>query len=451
MLISVGGFPIILLWLLFGGVFFTLRFGLINLKGLPSAIALLRNQDSSQDTTGEVSVFAALTTALSGTVGLGNIAGVAIAIKLGGVGAVFWMSVAAFLGMASKFIECTLGQQYRQIAEDGSTSGGPMYYLNSGLTELGLPGLGKTLGGTFALFCIGASFGGGNMFQVNQSFAALTALLPALDQYDWLFGLIVAILIGLIILGGISRIGQVTSRLIPLMIGIYLLACLWVIGINLAQLPQAIALIFKQAFFPTAVTGGLVGTLVIALRRSVFSHGSGLGTAAIAHAAARTEEPIKEGLVAILEPAIDTILICNLTALVIILTGTYGDTLPSGINGSEITTLAFSKALSWFPPVLAVVIFLFGFSTIITWSYYGEKSWGYLFGSQYTIIYKLLFLGGIVLGAIADLDTVVDFSDTMLLAMAVPNILGCLLLSNKVAKKLNNYWLKSSLERDLST
>ena len=326
-----------------------------------------------------------------------------------------------------------------------------MYYFNNGLTELGLPRLGKTLGGTFAFFCIGASFGGGNMFQVNQSFAVLTALLPALDQYDWLFGLIVAILIGLIILGGISRIGQVTSRLIPLMIGIYLLACLWVICINLAQLPQAIALIFKQAFVPTAVTGGLVGTLVIALRRSVFSHGSGLGTAAIAHAAARTEEPIKEGLVAILEPAIDTILICNLTALVIILTDTYGDTLPSGINGSEITTLAFSKALSWFPPVLAVVIFLFGFSTIITWSYYGEKSWGYLFGSQYTIIYKLLFLGGIVLGAIADLDTVVDFSDTMLLAMAVPNILGCLLLSNKVAKKLNNYWLKSSLERDLST
>lgn len=450
LLVSVGGIPLILLWLLFGGIFFTLRFGLINLRGLPSAIALLLDRDNSQDTEGEVSAFAALATALSGTVGLGNIAGVAIAIKLGGVGAVFWMSVAAFLGMASKFIECTLGQQYRQITAEGKTAGGPMYYLREGLAELGLPKLGQTLGGVFAFFCIGASFGGGNMFQVNQSFVALTALAPGLDPYNWLFGLMVAVSIGLITLGGINRIGQVTSKLVPVMIGIYLLACLWVIGVNLAQLPQAIALVWKQAFAPTAVTGGLAGTIVIALRRSVFSHGAGLGTAAIAHAAAKTDEPIKEGLIAILEPAIDTILICNLTALVIILTGTYGETIPSGIDGSGLTALAFSKTISWFPPVLAVVIFLFAFSTILTWSYYGEKSWSYLFGDRYNIVYKLLFLGSIILGAIADLDMVVDFSDTMLLAMAVPNILGCLLLSNQVAKRLDNYRLKLNLEQDLA-
>ena len=450
LLVSVGGIPLILLWLLFGGIFFTLRFGLINLRGLPSAIALLLDRDNSQDTEGEVSAFAALATALSGTVGLGNIAGVAIAIKLGGVGAVFWMSMAAFLGMASKFIECTLGQQYRQVTAEGKTAGGPMYYLREGLAELGLPKLGQTLGGVFAFFCIGASFGGGNMFQVNQSFAALSALAPALDRYDWLFGLMVAVSIGLITLGGINRIGQVTSKLVPVMIGIYLLACLWVIGVNLAQLPQAIALVWKQAFAPTAVTGGLAGTIVIALRRSVFSHGAGLGTAAIAHAAAKTDEPIKEGLIAILEPAIDTILICNLTALVIILTGTYGETIPSGIDGSGLTALAFSKTISWFPPVLAVVIFLFAFSTILTWSYYGEKSWSYLFGDRYNIVYKLLFLGSIILGAIADLDMVVDFSDTMLLAMAVPNILGCLLLSNQVAKRLDNYRLKLNLEQDLA-
>ena len=450
LLVSVGGIPLILLWLLFGGIFFTLRFGLINLRGLPSAIALLLDRDNSQDTEGEVSAFAALATALSGTVGLGNIAGVAIAIKLGGVGAVFWMSVAAFLGMASKFIECTLGQQYRQITAEGKTAGGPMYYLREGLAELGLPKLGQTLGGVFAFFCIGASFGGGNMFQVNQSFVALTALAPGLDPYNWLFGLMVAVSIGLITLGGINRIGQVTSKLVPVMIGIYLLACLWVIGVNLAQLPQAIALVWKQAFAPTAVTGGLAGTIVIALRRSVFSHGAGLGTAAIAHAAAKTDEPIKEGLIAILEPAIDTILICNLTALVIILTGTYGETIPLGIDGSGLTALAFSKTISWFPPVLAVVIFLFAFSTILTWSYYGEKSWSYLFGDRYNIVYKLLFLGSIILGAIADLDMVVDFSDTMLLAMAVPNILGCLLLSNQVAKRLDNYRLKLNLEQDLA-
>ena len=448
LLFSVGGVPLILLWLVAGSIFFSIRFGLINLRGLPEAIALVRSPDDGEGT-GDVSAFEALTTALSGTVGLGNIAGVAIAIELGGVGAVFWMSVAAFLGMANKFVECTLGQQYREVNQDGTISGGPMYYLKDGLGELGFPTLGKVLGLVFAFFCMGASFGGGNMFQVNQSLAALTLLFPGLSTYSWLFGLLVALFVGLIILGGIERIGTVTSKLVPLMIGIYLAACIWVIGVNFSQLPQGVAIIFQQAFSASAITGGLVGTIVLALRRSVFSHGAGLGTAAIAHSAAKTDEPIKEGLIALLEPFIDTIVICNLTALVIVLTGTYGNAIPFGIDGVELTSLAFSKVIGWFPPVLAVVIFLFGFSTVVTWSYYGEKSWIYLFGSKYAIVYKLLFLGAIVLGAVADLDAVVNFSDMMLLAMAVPNILGCLLLSNKVAKRLNNYWLRFKLQEEL--
>ena len=443
---SIAGIPLIILWLVGGGIFFTLRFGFIGIRGFKHAIDIARGKYDTGEGAGEVSAFEALATALSGTVGLGNIAGVAIAVQMGGVGAVFWMSVAAFLGMASKFIECTLAQQYRQINSDGTVSGGPMYYLSQGLQELGLPNLGKVMGIVFAVFCTGAAFGGGNMFQVNQSVAAVTALFPSWRNYNWVFGIIAALLIGLVIVGGINRIGAVTGKLVPLMIGIYLTACLWVIGVKITEVPAAIGTIVEQAFSGGAVEGGFIGILVLGIRRSAFSNGAGMGTAAIAHSAAKTEEPIREGIVAILEPFIDTIAICNLTALVIVLTGTYGEQIAADISGSELTALAFSQVITWFPYVLAVVILLFGFSTTIAWSYYGEKSWTYLFGNNGLVVYKGLFLACVFLGAIVDLEAVVNFSDMMLLAMAVPNISGCVLLSQKVAQDLGNYWLKLDLK-----
>ena len=444
--VSIAGIPLIILWLVLGSIFFTIRFGFIGIRGFKHALNIARGKYDTEEGVGEVSAFAALTTALSGTVGLGNIAGVAIAIQIGGAGAVFWMSWAAFLGMGSKFIECTLGQQYRQINTDGTVSGGPMYYLSEGLSAIGLNQLGKILGILFAIFCTGASFGGGNMFQVNQSFAAVTVLFPSWQNYSWVFGIVAAIVVALVIIGGIDRIGKVTTKLVPLMIGIYLAGCLWVVGVNIGAVPQAIATIVQQAFSADAMEGGLVGMLILGVRRSAFSNGAGMGTAAIAHSAAKTDEPIREGIVAILEPFIDTIVICNLTALVIVLTGAYGDNIAANISGSELTALAFSQVIGWFPYVLAIVILLFGFSTTIAWSYYGEKSWSYLFGKDFVYIYKALFLFCVFLGAVIDLGAIVDFSDMMLLAMAVPNILGCFLLSNKVAKRLGNYWLQLNLE-----
>ncbi|MGK7947380.1 MAG: alanine/glycine:cation symporter family protein [Xenococcaceae cyanobacterium] len=438
---SIGGMPLIILWIIGGGLFFTLRFGFISIRGFKHAIDIARGKYANEEEgVGEVSPFQALATALSGTVGLGNIAGVAIAIQIGGAGAVFWMSVAAFLGMSSKFIECTLGQQYRQVNSDGTVAGGPMYYLTDGLDKMGWGKLGRVLGILFAVFCMGSSFGGGNMFQANQSFAALTALFPGIESYNWVFGIIVAFLVGLVIIGGISRIGVVTSKLVPVMIAIYLVACLWVIGLNITEIPHAISTIIERAFSPVAVEGGLVGLLVQSVRRSAFSNGAGLGSAAIAHSAAKTKEPVREGIVAILEPFIDTIVICNLTALVIVVTGMYGENIPADMSGSELTAAAFARVISWFPYVLAIVIFLFGFSTMITWSYYGERCWAFLFGENNTLIYKGIFLFCIFIGSVVNLGAVVNFSDMMLLSMAFPNLIGCFILSGKVAQDLQNYW-----------
>ena len=429
---------LIVLFLIIGGIFFTLRFGFLNIRAFKQAIAISLSQHDTDDS-GDVSPFQALTTALSATVGLGNIAGVAIAIQVGGAGAVFWMSIGAFFGMSSKFIECTLGQLFRRINRDGTISGGPMYYLETGLSKIEMDRLGKILAVIYAVFCVGASFGAGNMFQVNQSFAALAALFPGVEGYNWLFGLVIMLLVGLVIIGGITRIGMVTSKLVPLMIGIYLLGCLWVIAVKITEVPTAIETIMHQAFSPIAVEGGLVGLLVTSMRRSAFSNAAGLGVAAIAHSAAKNKEPIREGIVSMLEPFIDTIVICNCTALVIILTGIYGENIPAGIDGSKLTALAFAQVINWFPYVLAIIIFLFGFSTIIAWSYYGEKAWYYLFQDSNVFIYKGLFLLFIFLGAIANLDLVVDFSDFMLLALSVPNIIGCIFLSGVVAVELKKY------------
>ncbi len=449
--VSVAGIPLIILWLIIGGVFFTCRFQFINIWGVVPAIKLVQEGLGSSAQKIGISPFQALTTALSGTIGLGNIAGVAIAIQMGGIGTVFWMSLAAGLGMASKFVECTLGQKYRVINPDQTIAGGPMYYLSAGLADIGMAKFGKVLSIIFAIFCVGASFGGGNMFQVNQSFVAIAFVFPGLSNYDWLFGLLVAIAVALIIFGGIQRIGEFTSKLVPLMVGIYLVSCLWVIGSHFSQVPTAMIAIVQAAFTGSALGGGVVGILIVGVRRSAFSNGAGLGTAAIAHSAAQTDIPVKEGIIAILEPFIDTIIICNLTALVIVLTGTYGDNIASDINGAKLAALAFAQVIDWYPAVLAGIIVLFGFSTAITWSYYGEKAWVYLFGDQYSFIYKLLFLSCIVLGAVIKLDLVIEFSDMMLLMMALPNIVGCILLSNQVAKDLKNYWLQMSLKNSLET
>jgi AGCS family alanine or glycine:cation symporter len=437
---SVGGIPAVILWLVAGGLFFSLRLGLVNLLGLPEALRLAFRSGGQESHEGEVTPFQALTTALSGSIGLGNIAGVAIAIQTGGPGAVFWMTVAAILGMANKFVECSLGVKYRQVDPMGKVQGGPMFYLSLGLGEQGWGKLGQVLALIFSGFGIGAALGGGNMFQSNQSYAILRTIIPALQSYDWLYGLLFALLTGLVILGGISRIGQVTSRLIPLMVLVYFAMAAWILCQRLPAILPALALIGREAFAPQAVAGGVIGVFVQGFRRSAFSNNAGLGAAAIAHAVAKTDNPIQEGLVAMLEPLIDTVLVCNLTALALLTTGVYGSDLPEVVDGSALTALAFGSVVIWFPYVLAGVILLFAFSTTITWSYYGERCWAYLFGEPSLIVYKILFLAFIFLGAVVNLGAVVDFSDMMLLGMALPNLLGNFLLSHGLSQDLKQYW-----------
>ena len=436
---ELGGIPIILLWIMGGSIFFTLFMGFVNVTTFKHAFDILRGKYEEASNVGEVSHFKAFSTALSASVGLGNIAGVAIAIQVGGAGAVFWLTVAGFLGMSSKFVECTLGQKYRRINPDGTVSGGPMYYLSQGLGEIGLPNLGHSLALLFAIFCLLASLGGGNMFQVNQSFAALSAVAPILSNYNWLYGLVVASVVGLVIIGGIRRIGTVTSAIVPVMVGVYALACLWILGCNLTLIPGALQTIIQEAFSPTAIEGGVVGVFVQGVRRSIFSNGAGLGGAAIAHSASCTKEPIREGIVASLEPFIDTIIICNLTALVIVVTSHVDGAITTTATGVELTAAAFASVISWFPSLLAIIVFLFAFSTIISCYYYGEKAWGYLFGNKAILVFQLTFLFSTFLGPIVNLRTVLDFSDILLFAMAIPNLCGCILLSGRVLEDLQDY------------
>ena len=432
---EIAGFPLIVLWLICGSIFFTLRMGFINIRGLKHAIDIVQGKYDDPNDSGEVSHFQALATALSGTVGLGNIAGVAIAVQIGGPGAVLWMTLGGFFGMSSKFTECTLAQKYRRVKADGSVAGGPMYYIARPLADKGLRPLGKALSGLFAILCIGGSFGGGNMFQSNQSYVAVSNVIPSLP--NWVFGIIVAALVGIVIIGGLSRIASITGSLVPAMAVIYLLSCLWIILSNFTEIPQAIATIFTEAFSPQAVGGGFIGVMVQGIRRSVFSNEAGVGSAAIAHSAARTDEPLREGLVALLEPFIDTIVICNMTALVIVITGTYQDT--SIDDGVLLTTESFATVSNWFPLILAIAVALFAFSTMISWSYYGEKAWEYLFGNGSILIYKALFVFCVFVGSVVNLGAVLDFSDMMILAMSIPNLIGCYLLSGAIATELKDY------------
>lgn len=399
---------------------------------------------------GEVSHFQALTAALSATVGLGNIAGVAVALSIGGPGATFWMIVAGLLGMSSKFAECTLGVKYRDVDADGTVYGGPMYYLSKGLKEMGMGGLGKVLAVIFAIMVIGGSFGGGNMFQANQAAAQFTALFNLSSYGAIVFGIVMAVLVGIVIIGGIKRIASVTEKVVPFMAGIYVLAAVVILVANFNLIDDAFALIFEGAFSGLGIAGGLIGVLIQGIRRGAFSNEAGVGSAAIAHSAVRTKYPVSEGLVALLEPFIDTVIICTMTALVIIITNIQGDFFVYGsriTQGVELTSTAFDTVIPNFSVVLTIAVILFAFSTMISWSYYGMQGWLYLFGRgrMTDLIYKGLFVIFVVIGASIKLDSVINFSDAMIFAMVVPNIIGVIILAPKVSVELKKY-LKATKE-----
>ena len=429
--------PLVVAWLVVGAVFFTLRMQFVNLRAFGHAIAVTAGRYDSPEEHGEISHFKALSSALSATVGLGNIAGVALAVAAGGPGAIPWMIIAGFLGMSSKFVECTLGQMYRIRDSKGQVSGGPMHYLYKGLAELGLAPLGKVLAVVFALMCIGGSLGGGNMFQSNQAFVAVSGQVEFFADKAWLFGLVMAVLVAAVILGGIKRIGTIAGVIVPAMCGVYVLAALYILLVNASAVPAAFATMFKSAFTLEAGIGGLIGALIQGFRRAAFSNEAGVGSASIAHSAAATSEPVREGIVALLEPFIDTIVVCTMTGLVVVITGAY----QSGVgDGVEMTAEAFRTVLPWFPSVLSVAVVLFAFSTMISWSYYGERCAVHLFGAAASLPYKVIFCAATFFGAVFKLGNVLDFSDLMVLGMAFPNILGLFLLSGKVKARLDDYW-----------
>jgi AGCS family alanine or glycine:cation symporter len=436
-------FPLIVLWLIIAAIIFTFYFGFINIKGFGHALKVVRGDFSNPTDPGEVSHFQALTTALSGTVGLGNIAGVAIAVSIGGPGATFWMIIAGFMGMSTKFLECSLGLKYRHITPDGRVHGGPMFYLKSGLAGLGYPKLGRILAIFFAICCVVASLCGSNMLQSNQAFQQFVIAVGGESSFwsdkGWLFGSILAVVIGSVIIGGIKTIAKVTEKVVPLMAGIYLIAALFVLLMNWQKIPATFGLIFEGAFNPDGVTGGIIGVMIQGFKRSTFSSEAGVGAASIAHATAATKEPIREGYVALLEPFIDTVLICTITALVIIISGEYQTV--DGIDGVALTSRAFESAISWFPYLLSIAVLLFAISTMISWAYYGSIAWGFLVGESRLkdLSYKLIFCLFTALGASVSLGAVIDISDAMFFSMAIANIIGLYLLAPQMKQDLAKY------------
>ncbi len=462
--------PLVIILLLLAGLVFTIVFKFVNIRkfGIATNIVKGKYDDIDHATTepmkgdvtpggdsietirveghdGEVSHFQALTAALSGTVGLGNIAGVAIAISLGGPGATFWMILAGLIGMSSKFVECTLGVKYRDVGADGTVYGGPMYYLKKGLAEVGKSKLGKVLAAIFAVMCVGGSFGGGNMFQANQAAQQFNTMLGVNStSAGVVFGLCMAVLVGLVIIGGIKRIGRITEKVVPFMVGIYFLAAVVIIGMNIGSVGSAFAQILYGAFNAKGISGGLLGVLIIGFQRAAFSNEAGVGSAAIAHSAVKTKYPASEGLVALLEPFIDTVVVCTMTALVIIISNGDGSIMTYGVkspDGVLATSKAFASAIPWFPYVLTIAVVLFAFSTMLSWSYYGLQSWLFLFGrtKKADYAYKILFCLFIVVGSAASLGAVTDFSDAMIFAMSVPNIIGLFILFPKVRQELKRY------------
>lgn len=445
---TIGNLQLAVIWLVLGSIFFTIRMGFINIRAFKHAILVTAGRYDNPDDAGEVSHFQALTSALSATVGLGNIAGVAIAVALGGPGATFWMIVAGFIGMTSKFVECTLGQKYREVRPDGRVMGGAMFYLSRGLGKMGFGPVGSILGFLFAVLCIGGSFGGGCSFQVNQSLNAVAESIEFLkdDGNRWIYGAVMTVAVGVVIIGGIRSIARVAEKIVPTMCGVYVLSALAILIMNAALIPDAIASILTGAFSDNALYGGFIGVLVTGFKRAAFSNEAGVGSAAIAHAAAKTEYPIREGIVALLGPFIDTVVICTMTALVIVITGAYNNPDPvfeaarTSNQGATLTSLAMDSQITGFRYVLAVAVTLFAYSTMISWSYYGERCWAYIFGDGSSMVYRVIFLCFVFLGSIVSATNVLEFGDLMILGMAFPNVIGVVFLSGEVASDLKVYW-----------
>ena len=478
--VEVFGIPLVLITLVVGAALFTLYFGFVNIRKFGTAINVVRGRYDDVDAhsapiksavnvdegdiigtikdeskIGEVSHFQALATAVSGTVGNGNIAGVALAIAIGGPGATFWMVICGLLGMSSKFVECTLGVAYRDIGPDGTVYGGPMYYLSKGLKEKGYTTLGKVVAVIFAVLCIGGSFGGGNAAQSNQAAQEIVSLF-GMDGSSGgtIVGLILAFFIGIIIIGGIKRIASVTEKIVPFMALLYILACLYIILSNFSYIDDAFGQIFYQAFKPEAGVGAIMAVIFQGFKRGAFSNEAGAGSASIAHSAVRTKYPASEGLVALLEPFIDTVVICTMTALVIIIFNHGGAQFAYGgdgtgnvivdgetLAGAGITAKAFATYIPYSQIFLTIAVSLFAVSTMISWSYYGLQSWMYLFGRSKVadLTYKGLFLIFVVIGAAANMTSVWGFSDAMILGMVFPNMVGLIILMPVVKKELNKY------------
>ena len=458
---EISGYPFVILLLVASALFFTLYFGFPNIRYFLTSINVVRGKydsvekSDSKSEEGEVSHFQALATAVSGTVGNGNIAGVALAIALGGPGATFWMIICGLLGMSTKFVECTLGVYYRDVDKDGVVYGGPMYYISKGVKSKGFKTLGTVAASLFAVFCIGGSFGGGNAAQSNQA----TIVIKNLFGYESTFagamiGIVLASLVGIIIIGGIKRIASVTEKVVPFMALLYILACIYILGINFSFIDDAIGLIISEAFNPTAVgVGGIIGVLMVGFQRAAFSNEAGAGSASIAHSAVKTKYAASEGLVALLEPFIDTVVICTMTALVIITfnsTGAFvyggdgtGAVLIDGVvyEGAAITQMAFAEYIPGSDIFLTVAVVLFAVSTMISWSYYGLQSWKFLFGRGYIadLTYKVLFLMFVVIGAAASMNSIWAFSDAMIFAMVFPNMVGLYFLFPIVKEQLKKY------------
>ena len=437
--------PLIVVWLVIAGVFFTIYLRGFQFRAFSHAVALIRGRYDDPRDAGEVTHFQALATAVSGTVGLGNIAGVGVAISIGGPGATLWMIVAGLVGMCTKGVECTLGVKYRKVFPDGRVSGGPMYYLSRGLAERNMGTLGKVLAVAFCIFTLGGAVGGGNMFQSNQAFSQAQSVTGGADgplgggAAGGIFGLVLALLVGAVIIGGIRSIARVTDKLVPFMAIFYVVACLSVLAANISAVPEALWAIVSQAFSPEAGMGGIVGVLIQGFQRAAFSNEAGVGSAAIAHSAVKTEEPASEGHVAVLEPFIDTVVICTMTALAIVITGTWAD--EDSAPGVQTTSAAFETVAGWFPIVLAVAVILFAYSTMLAWSYYGLKAATYLFGESMLVdrVWKVVFCLFVVIGASSTLDAVIGFSDSMIFAMSLANILGLYLLAGVVKREIFGY------------
>ena len=437
--------PVVVLWLVIGGVFFTIYTRFIGLRAFRHAIQLVRGDYSDPNSHGEVSHFQALATAVSGTVGIGNIGGVAVAVTVGGPGATFWLIMAGVLGMSTKFVECTLGVKYRTENPDGSVSGGPMYYLKKGLEERGMGGLGRFMGLFYAVGIFIGALGIGNMFQSNQAYVQLnTVFNGGLDGYGWLVGIIMAVVVFMVIIGGIKSIAKMTEKVVPFMAGFYCLFALIVIFMNYAYIPAAVGNVFAGAFTGEGVAGGALGALIIGFQRAVFSNEAGIGSASIAHAAVKTNEPVTEGVVSVLEPFIDTIVVCTITAMVIGTASAADPNFAGDAKGIAMTSAAFKAQLSWFPIPLAIAGMLFAFSTMVSWSYYGLKGWTYMFGESDfgQTLYKIMYCVFVALGCMVSLGPILEISDALVFLICIPNILGLYLLAPIVKREMDSYFAR---------